>query len=444
MRDLSTTAYGRARRTRVVSPPPCKGRACSSGLGGTNWQAFAVSSSVTTPITAAFWRLDLAKFDQLLAAIFDYRCVGYSLQLRDRGIVKINQNVGSARKHSDGELKWTADIPMHIASVSKFFTAVALIKILDAHQLAVDALINNWLPAGWQRGPNIEQLTFRHLLSHTSGLITAAGPKVPGGSGIDVMRNVVAAGTQNLKAFVYQNVNYTLCRVLMWQVLNHFGEGQAGTLPREAGLPLAETAFAVDDAQLDSLSISAYEDYLKRNLFDVAGATNASLAPPANGAYAYMFPFVFQHGQQEGGLRGDAGSDGWYMSVSDLLNTLATLRRTNKILAPERFDELLLQGLGTDRWNIDNVDVGVRTDIGVIYSKGGVWSGQDPVYPSSLQQSQLFVLPNKMELAILINSSVGAPEVEVRAEVIEAFKKSLTPYVLIGALARLMAKVRDL
>jgi len=61
----------------------------------------------------------------------------------------------------------TADAVFRIASLTKQFTAVAIMMLVERGQLSVDAPIEAWLPDWPTRG---RVITARHLLNHTSGV----------------------------------------------------------------------------------------------------------------------------------------------------------------------------------------------------------------------------------------------------------------------------------
>ena len=66
----------------------------------------------------------------------------------------------------------TADTSYPIASVSKHFTAAAILRLADQGRLGLDDPLSRFFPAA---RPRIGVLTLRHLLDHTSGL-TRGGP----------------------------------------------------------------------------------------------------------------------------------------------------------------------------------------------------------------------------------------------------------------------------
>ena len=59
---------------------------------------------------------------------------------------------------------------IHICSVSKIFTAVAVMQLVEKGQLDLDTDVNRYLKAFQVRNPFKPPLTLRHLLTHTGGL----------------------------------------------------------------------------------------------------------------------------------------------------------------------------------------------------------------------------------------------------------------------------------
>jgi CubicO group peptidase (beta-lactamase class C family) len=65
----------------------------------------------------------------------------------------------------------TADTPFMIASVSKVLTGTALMQLVEAGKLDLDADINTYLPFKIQNPRAKGKITLRHLATHTSGLV---------------------------------------------------------------------------------------------------------------------------------------------------------------------------------------------------------------------------------------------------------------------------------
>src|ERR1051325_5861104 len=120
------------------------------------------------PPSGLFYRLNTQKLKSDLHALLSGCVVGYSMQLRRYGQTVFNQQWNWSRTPGDGGVAWTSGIPMHVASVSKLITAMAMTKLLYSRNISPDALILPWLPKYWRKGPGVNQITFRQLLTHTS------------------------------------------------------------------------------------------------------------------------------------------------------------------------------------------------------------------------------------------------------------------------------------
>jgi hypothetical protein len=146
---------------------------------------------------------------------------------------------GQARTSSDPPATaMSPDLPMNIASVSKTLTAVAVLQLLAKDGLTIDTNISPYIYSDWTQGPNVNQLTFKELLTHTSGFgqnnsaCTAAGvpyscctgpgtgnPGCSCGNEITypTLKSLVGSGVQssNIGVPQYGNCNFALLRELL-------------------------------------------------------------------------------------------------------------------------------------------------------------------------------------------------------------------------------------
>ena len=76
--------------------------------------------------------LDVTNFQYGIQDALTGSCVGYCMQLRQHGNVVAQQNYDFAQLAVDAgpNLLWTFDQPMHVASLSKMITAIAMTKAL--------------------------------------------------------------------------------------------------------------------------------------------------------------------------------------------------------------------------------------------------------------------------------------------------------------------------
>ena len=95
------------------------------------------------------------------------------------------------------------------------------------------------------------------------------------------MKAQVVAGVTaaNLGVYSYQNMNFSLCRILL-PVMN-------GTIPANTTFPPA-----TEDQKWDFATITAYAAYVAQNLFQPSGVSGPTFTHPDPDSLAYAFPAV--------------------------------------------------------------------------------------------------------------------------------------------------------
>ena len=326
--------------------------------------------------------LDVAGFGQDLHQALSGSVQGYTMRLRRNGQNIYTLQWNWARRPGDGQRGWNPDRRMNIASVSKFITAVAMVDLLDRRNIDPDTPIAQWLPAYWTRGANVDDITFEMLMTHSSGLANS------GSTDFATMRQLVAGGvTSNLPtSFNYENTNFGLQRILIATVGGYVGRN------------LNLGPVGLNDSVWNAATTAAYRDYVEKNVFAPAGVTNAGFGKSANTAIAYAFNGG--SGWNSGNLSWRAGSGGWHLSVDEILDVAATYRYTGKIVSQGEAASAIANRYGFDgRW---------ATTMGFVYHKNGSWREQaDCPVGQRQEQSLLLLLPDNMEMALLVNSPVG-------------------------------------
>src|SRR5262245_8293300 len=239
---------------------------------------------------------------------------GYILHIRQNGAL-VHVGVWNwAQTPADLGKGWTEDCRMHLASVSKFLTAVGTVKLLDSKGIGYDTPIHTYLPTYWAKGANIDKITFRHLLTHRSGFATQ-------GSASDYlfMKSMVAAGVAGVGSYDYENMNFGICRILIPIMNGDIARGQVVPPPMKT------------DAVWDFATLEAYKKYVTANIFSPAGVTNATLDHKDPHALAYTFP-VSAPGWNSGDVSPWAGGAAWHVSVQGMLDIMGTFRRKNTIM----------------------------------------------------------------------------------------------------------------
>jgi len=185
------------------------------------------------------------------------RATGYSFTIVEDGQIAASSAAGVKRAGQD----FQTSTKIHVASVSKTVTAVAVLQLLEANDLSVYDSVGPWLPDEWVRGFgfwNVGGVRFIDLLTHTSGIQQTIGKyltTIPNYGDVSInsydgLQTLVANGIaadwketecaqqQNDGAYApgaaansgsgfgvycYKNANYGLFRVIipkLWQAVN--------------------------------------------------------------------------------------------------------------------------------------------------------------------------------------------------------------------------------
>lgn len=382
----------------VILPPQVIGASSDLGLdeGPTQLTPKKPTASLNT------LHLDVGAFGQDLHNALKDKVAGYTMRLRKNGQTIYTLQWNWAKTPPDGSVGWNPQRQMHVASVSKLITAIAMTRLLNAKGVSYDAKIIDYLPGYWSKGPNIDKISFRHLLTHTSGFT--------GGTDFFSMKTAVAAGVSTNSSMAdyvghyrYQNMNFGLCRILL-AVMN-------GNIVKSATFKFPPN-FDFSDQMWDAITISAYNQYAQEKVFAPSGVTTATLNHPAAGVLAYPFP-VTTSGWNSGDLGTVSGGAGWHLSADQLLDVMGTVRRKGIIVSSATAQTMLDNGFG--------IDVIADTPAGKLYNKNGRWTDGS----GRTEQSLAYFLPENMELVVLANSPIGNPAQFFRSIVTQTYVDNL-------------------
>jgi len=202
----------------------------------------------------------------------------------------------------------TVHTPLIIGSLSKSFTAIAVMQLVGAGKLDLDVPVQRYIPFCLADPVAAATITTRHLLTHTSGISTYAGRELLGGSGDKTIeQSVYALRTLKLtqpvgKAFQYSNTNYliagliielvagqTYASYIQERIFTPLGMSHSYTSEREAeglaagyrwwfGMPLPGRVPYLHDALPAAFLISSADD-MARYLIACLDADETLLSP---------------------------------------------------------------------------------------------------------------------------------------------------------------------
>ncbi|CAL9460727.1 D-aminopeptidase [Actinosynnema sp. ALI-1.44] len=267
----------------------------------------------------------------------------------------------------------TAATPMPVASVSKSFTALAVMRLVEAGRVGLDAPVRAYLPDFRVADPRGEKITVRQLLTHTSGITdgTLAEKSLPQPGSL--AEAVVRAGQATLATepgtrYAYTNTNYHLAARLVEVV---------------SGEPFA--------------------DHLRRHVLDPIGmraTSHVTLTPrdlPSTVAKGHVYAFGASVPTAEP-ERFVAGSDGLVSTAEDMAKWLVVHNSGGRTASGGRV--LSEQGIATTRRadGDSTYAMGWDTGDGGRVRHGGIWftyaAGQ-------------VLLPSGHGIAVLVNTGVA-------------------------------------
>jgi CubicO group peptidase (beta-lactamase class C family) len=213
----------------------------------------------------------------------------------------------------------TPQTQFYIGSVTKGFTALAVMQLVERGKLELDAPVQKYLPWFKVADPEVSrQITIRHLLNHTSGLGEAGDPNVSAYTStleeqarlLADVRPTAPVGSQ----FQYYNQNYRLLGLLIEQV-----SGQS------------------------------YSDYLRSNVFEPLGMTRTITDPAEalNLAQGYSRAFGFPLPQSQNYIPGALPSGYLISTAEDMAHYLLAQLRNRQSNGKQMLDPESLAAMRT-------------------------------------------------------------------------------------------------
>jgi CubicO group peptidase (beta-lactamase class C family) len=168
------------------------------------------------------YRIDWDLFASTIAQKLDGHVVGYAYAIAHNGAILRSGAGGARQTRSDGvRLPFTTHTQAQTASAAKMISAAAMIKALHDRGLTVDAKVLPFLPSciDTSHAKDIDTLTFRQLLNHTSGLDGGKNDgeetSCNGTDPYECLLKILKEGRTHDRGYDYNNKAYDLVRLLV-------------------------------------------------------------------------------------------------------------------------------------------------------------------------------------------------------------------------------------
>lgn len=281
---------------------------------------------------------------------------------------------GYGRADVEWDVPMPADAMFEIGSVTKQFTAAAVLQLRDAGKLSLDDDVAKWLPGFDTRG---NRLTLRRLLDHTSGIV-----------GITEMPEF---GTLVTNARWPRDSAYALIRSKPFQ----FPTGEAQVYNN--------SAFWLLGLVIEKASGMSYEDYVEQKMFAPLGMTRSSYCNSAEDVPRRAHGYMVQNGVVR---RAPTNVHTWPFAAGSLCSTAGDLvtwlqaLHGGKVLSPASYAEMIAPSALADGTPLRyGMGIGVGTDVRGLKFIGhggsiGGFTAQATWYPDA-----------RMAVVVLMNSN---------------------------------------
>ncbi|HEX6315397.1 MAG TPA: serine hydrolase domain-containing protein [Gemmatimonadaceae bacterium] len=271
---------------------------------------FITTASAQSPDRASLVR----KLDSLAGSgVLENRAAGIAA-----AVVRGNDTLllkGYGKADVEWDVPMPADAMFEIGSVTKQFTAVAILQLRDEGKLSLDDPITKWLPDFDTRGNTV---TLRRLLDHTSGI-----------KGITEMPEF---GILVTNARYPRDSAYALIKRYPFE----FRTGEAQIYNN--------SAFWLLGLVVEKASGMTYEDYVEKKLFAPLGMSRSMYCNSSENVARRAHGYGVQNGQVR---RAPTNVHTWPFSAGSLCSTAGDMvtwlqaLHGGKVLSPKSYAELI-------------------------------------------------------------------------------------------------------
>lgn len=270
----------------------------------------------------------------------------------------------------------TAETPIHIASISKVLTSMAILKLVETNKIQLDQKVNSILPTF-----PYEETTIRHLLNHRSGLPNYA----------NVLWDMKLEDREN--------------PITNQQVLDVFAEHKVGLVRNvNTGFFYSNTNYVMLALIVEKIQKMPFPQAMKYMIFDPVGMSNTFIfeydkhKDEVSESYGYRgTKWAWDH------LDKTYGDKNVYSTPRDLLK-LDQAMYSDKFL-PKKIKDEAFKGYSYESKGYKNYGLGMRM---LEYENGerllyhnGWWHGNNTVFVHDVRNSfTIIALGNKQNKSI--------------------------------------------
>lgn len=317
------------------------------------------------------------KLDSLLKSVYADDLPGASIAIVHEGKVIFKSSYGVSQIHSNEKISSSTNF--NIASLTKQFTAMAILQLVEKNELSLSDKLSRFFP---EMNPKVADLiTIKQLLTHSSG--------IPDHYDYTDTKNLHHAHDSD--------------------VLNAIKNADSTYFIPDSRFRYSNTAFCLLALIIEKTSGLSYSSYLQKNIFLPAGMKHstvwneyASVFQPASGYEYDKAENKFRRSQgEENVFFSTEGDGGIYTSVEDYLKWFNALQ-SGKVFSKKIVDEArsmqfsihenkeLGYGYG---WFIDNSDTSKK-----VYHSGSNGGFRSFSFTIPAQNTLIAIFSNRADI----------------------------------------------
>ncbi len=260
-----------------------------------------------------------AEIDKLMSTLFERGQFNGTVLVAEQGEIIYRKAFGKANFQTGAD--FTPETPSNIGSVTKQFTAMAIMTLAERKKLSYDDPVSKYIPE-FSHTAHLSKITLRNLLNHTSG-IPDYGDLGIDDSGLD-QKGLIAALLKKEDALAKPGLKYKY----------------------------SNPGYALLGIVVERASGKRFGDFLEQEIFKPAGMSNTFVCDSAGKKNARTAVGYGQFGQvDDGGPTAIPGDGGMYSTVVDLF-------RWDQVLYT---DKLVRQSVLAEAFSPGKVEQGTST-----------------------------------------------------------------------------------
>ncbi len=306
---------------------------------------------------------------------------GYGFVITQNKQIAATAEAGTGSQGSTGAKQpYSIDKYINIASVTKTITATTFLKLMALHSIALDSSIGPWLPDVWNKNGLMSAITFRQLLTHTSGIRSSS-------TTWESLKTIIAAPPEGNNSRIYSNINLALFRAM---------------LPRMHNPALYNLMQSKPAAEFEQWMAEQYIMVVQDNIFKKIGLNNRACLPlPGNTIDLFSEGPNAPVSRQTGDWTNACGAGGFYLTTRDLSKFIVYLANTEDFLTNSQKDTMDAQRLGWWQRLVVKNGTAFAHD-GALYTD---LNGDGTVSKGDVGlQTLIMKFPQSVEVAITVNS----------------------------------------